>query len=126
MLTFVFLLLATTPDAGPVCGGAVVGSYFPTVPLKDADGKVLDTLKVEKGRLSEELPVVKCSDSLVLVKWRGRLAAVDRARVRFAQTMIVCPEGAMAGNGENQGNAASMGAFDPRCPTSKPKAARAK
>lgn len=122
MTMIALLMLALAPEPARSCGTAVVGSYFPTLELKDENGRVIETIKADKGQLPEQLPIVRCSDALILVRWHARLATVDRARARLTQAMVVCPEGATAGSAENSGNAASMGAFDPRCRRRKPAA----
>lgn len=118
------LMMMASPDAAPpICGAVVTGSHFPTLQVKDQQHRVIETIKLKDGLLAEPLPVKACGEGVVVVRWKGQFAQIDRGLVLFDQPMTICPKGALAGTGENSGNASSNGAFDPRCPQPKAKPA---
>lgn len=96
----------------PGCGSYVVGSHQSTLPLKDAQRKVVEELRVRDRKLSEPLQVVRCGKLVVIVMHRGSPYQVDRWRVLFEQEFAFECRERLAGVPERETTARTLNAFD--------------
>ena len=103
------LALALTPVLGEFnCGTKVVSGTGKTVALYARTGEKVVELPVKDNNLAEELPIVTCGTTMVLVRYHDQTLRADMWQVVTDQTLeLICTKNA-GGDIEQRSSAKTM------------------
>ena len=107
-LLALLILAGTDPD----CGGTVVSGTGPTVSLYDRSGTRVAELKVKDNSLAEPLPIVRCSPTMVLVRYKGQELRADRYQIVTRGVDRPPPCTGSGGSAESRSSARTMNGIE--------------